>query len=160
MLLTFTPLSETLVVFHELIKPPRLLACQQNVPAPSKVNGIVMMDVTGLQAPPAVGVTVAVGPLVGVKVRVGVLVMTGGIVGVKVRVGVLVITGVPGVFVRVGVIVIVMSRVGVRVAVLVGVFVITGVPGVNVRVGVEVSCMPPPAIILTRTIPCEGTLAV
>ena len=90
MLVTLTPLTETLVVFQELTKPPRLLACQQKVPAPSNVNGIVMVEVTGLQAPPVVGDGVSVGPVVGVKVRVGVLVITGGMVGVKVRVGVLV----------------------------------------------------------------------
>ena len=38
--------------FHELVYEPRLLACQQNAPAPSNVNGGVLVDVTGLQAPP------------------------------------------------------------------------------------------------------------
>ena len=64
------PLTDTLVVFQELIKLPRLLACQQNVPAPSNVKGTVMVEVTGLQAPPVGWVGVMVG------VRVGVLVMT------------------------------------------------------------------------------------
>src|SRR4051812_37370434 len=74
MLVAFIPLTDTLVVFHELIKPPRLLACQQNVPAPSKVNGIVTVDVTGLHVLPLTGVDVrvAVGPAVGVRVRVAV----------------------------------------------------------------------------------------
>jgi hypothetical protein len=143
MLVTFIPLTDTLVVFHELINPPRLLACQQKVPAPSKVKGIVIVDVTGLQAPPTVGVTVVVGPVVGVKVRVGVLVITGGVVGVKVRVGVLVI---PEVGVRVGeaptVGVLVITDVALGVKVRVGVF--EG-PAVDVEVTVEVGTgVPPP----------------
>ena len=125
MLVALTPLTETLVVFHELMKLPRLAACQQKVPAPSNVNGIVMVDVTGLQAPPAVGVAVVVGPVVGVLVRVGVLVIASG---VNVRVGVLVM---PGVFVRVGVFVIA-GGVNVRVGVLV-------ITGELVRVGVLVT---------------------
>ena len=85
MLVAFMPLTDTLVVFQELMKLPRLAACQQKVPAPSKVKGIVMVEVTGLQPPEgevAVGVEdgpgggvfvwVAVGP--GVNVLVGVLV--------------------------------------------------------------------------------------
>jgi len=37
--------------FQLLVLLPRLAACQQNVPAPSNVNGIVVMvDVTGLHA--------------------------------------------------------------------------------------------------------------
>jgi len=138
MLVTFIPFTETLTVFHELIKPPRLLACQQKVPAPSKVKGIVMVDVTGLHAPtPVVGVLVMMGGVVGVNVRLGV--SEGPVVGVLVRVGVN--PGV-GVKVRVGVAVIVPGvkvRVGEAPTVLVGVFVITGVPGVLVRVGVNVA---------------------
>jgi hypothetical protein len=68
----FTPFSVTLLVFHELMNVPRLLDCQQNVPAPSKVNGAVMVEVTGLQAPvTAVGVGLTVGVRVGVRVGVG-----------------------------------------------------------------------------------------
>ena len=106
------PLTFTLVVFQEFRYVARVLACQQKVPAPSKVNGAVMVEVTGLQAPlPGVGVIVrvAVGPVV--DVRVGVLVMP----TVGVRVGVLVM---PMVGVRVGVLVI--PAVGVRVGVAVG----------------------------------------
>ena len=148
-----TPFSETLLVFQELIYVPSALACQQKTPAPSNVNGTVMVEVTGVHAPPAVGV------MVGVNVRVGVLVISTGVgvlvrvcvrVGVLVkpvgvRVGVLVIT----VDVRVGVKVIVISTVGVLVLVLVmtGVLVLVGVlvvgPGVNVLVGVLVAdCTP------------------
>ncbi len=95
MFVTSTPLSLTLVVLHELMKLPRLLAFQQNVPAPSKVKGIVMEAVTGLQVPgPPVGAVVTV------AVRVGVLVGAPA-VGVLVRVGVLV--GRPAVGVTVGV---------------------------------------------------------
>ena len=78
----FTPLIVTLVVFHELMDVPRLVDCQQNTPAPSKMNGAVMVDVTGLHTPvPCVGVSEGVT----VRVRVGV-----GLMGVKVgvRVGV------------------------------------------------------------------------
>ena len=88
-----------------------MLACQQNVPAPSKVKGAVMMDVTGEQTDvggvevrvgvsveesvgdaPIVGVleapTVAEAPtvLVGVRVAVPVIVRVGEIDGVSVRV--------------------------------------------------------------------------
>ncbi len=75
-LVTLTLLIVTLTVFQELMYVPRLLDCQQNAPAPSKVKGAVMVDVTGLQAPPVgwVGEAVAVGPVVGVDVRVGVVV--------------------------------------------------------------------------------------
>ena len=152
MLVTFCPLTEMLVVFQELMKPPRLLACQQKVPAPSKVNGTVMVEVTGLHAPPVGGV-------------VAVLVTTGATVGVKVRVGVgggaepVRVTTTTGVLVRVGLGPLVEVRVrvalgplvGVKVRVAVGpvvevkvrlgVLVITGVAGVFVRVGV--GCVPP-----------------
>lgn len=116
-----------------------MLACQQNMPAPSKVKPVVMVDVTGLHAPttgvrdaPIVGVRVGVNVATpGVNVRVGVLVTAPG---VDVRVGVLVAAGVlvrvdvnPVVGVRVGVLVI--PKVGVRV----GVAVIAAV--VDVRVG-------------------------
>ena len=128
--MTLTPLIETLVVFQELRYVPRLLDCQQNVPAPSKVNGAVMVDVTGLQAP-----TPAVGETVGDNVRVGV--MAGG---VNVRVGVLVM---PGVNVRVGVLVGVLEIAGVlvMVGVRLGVSVMAGVlvcEAVEVRLGVFV----------------------
>ena len=85
------PLSEILVVFHELIKLPRLLACQQKVPAPSKVKGAEIVDVTGLQVEPVPGVFVRVGEMMGV----GDLVTVNG---VGVRVGVF---PEPGVAVRV-----------------------------------------------------------
>ena len=140
MLVTLTPLSVMLVVFHELTKVPRLLDCQQKVPAPSKVKGAVMVDVTGLQVPPP-EVGVAVGGTE-VKVRVGVRVIAGG---VKVRVGVLV--GPLKVAVRVGVLVgplKVAVRVGVDVTTS-GVFVRVGVfvtAGIAVRVAVE---LVPPA---------------
>ncbi len=62
---------------------PRLLDCQQNVPAPSKVKGAVIVDVTGLQAP-APDVAVGVWEAATVGVRVGVLVIDPG---VWVRVG-------------------------------------------------------------------------
>src|SRR5512134_2642702 len=88
--------------FQEFTKDPRLLVCQQNVPAPSKANGAAMVEVTGLQAPgPEVGV--------GVGVRVGVLVGPGWVlVTVGVRVGVFVGPGW------------VLVTVGVRVGVFVG----------------------------------------
>src|SRR5512134_3846593 len=92
--------------FQEFTKDPRLLVCQQNVPAPSKANGAAMVEVTGLQAPgPEVGVGVLVGP-VGVFVTVGVGVAVGPI-GVLVRVGVSVgvLVGPIEVFVGVGVLV-------------------------------------------------------
>src|SRR5262245_18107045 len=111
MLVAFMPLTETLFVFRELMKLPRLLACQQKTPAPSKVNGIVIVEVTGVQAPPVVAVGVADGPAVGVKVRVGVDVIGPGVgvrvavsvgpLGVSVRVAVAVTP--KGVLVRVGV---------------------------------------------------------
>lgn len=46
---------------------PRLLACQQNVPDPSLVNGAEMVAFTGLQVEPPPGV----GVRVGVRVAVG-----------------------------------------------------------------------------------------
>src|SRR6185436_14702347 len=92
-LVKLTPLTVTLAVFQELMLLPRLLERQQKVPAPSKVNGAVIVAATGLQVtPPGVGVRVGVlvgEPGVGVLVRVGVLVGEPG-VGVLVRVGVLV----------------------------------------------------------------------
>ena len=81
---------DTLVVFQELIYAPKLLDCQQSVPAPSKVNGAVMVDVIGLQVEPLMVVAVIVGVRVGVKdgPAVGVLVRVdvGPAVGVRVRV--------------------------------------------------------------------------
>src|SRR6185295_11864305 len=64
-------------MFQEFTKAPRLLVCQQNVPAPSKVNGAVIVAVTGLHVEPlevGVRVGVAEGPVVGVAVRVAVAV--------------------------------------------------------------------------------------
>ena len=61
-----------------------MVDCQQNVPAPSCVNGAVIVAVTGLHTPvPIVGVIVGVlvRPVVGV--RVGVFVMTGVFVRVS-----------------------------------------------------------------------------
>src|ERR1044071_7121457 len=78
---------------QEFTNEPRLLVCQQKVPAPSKVNGAAIVAVTGLQVPPP-GVGVRVGVLVGVPgagVRVGVA--EGPVVGVLVRVGVRVAVG-------------------------------------------------------------------
>ena len=74
---------------------PSVLACQQKVPTPSKTKPVVMVALTGLQAPaPDVGVMVAVG----VMVRVGVEVIgnpgVNVLVGVDVRVGVMVRVGV------------------------------------------------------------------
>jgi hypothetical protein len=133
MLVTFCPLTETLVVFQELMKPPRLAACQQNWPAPSKVNGIVMVEVTGVQAPPVgwVGVKVADGPAVGVGVRVAVF---GGIPMVGVLVTVCETTGVIGVLVRVELGPAVEVRVRVELGPAVGVRVREGV---GVGVGVQ-----------------------
>jgi hypothetical protein len=89
-----TPFKVTLVVFHELMYVPRELDCQQRVPAPSKVNGAVIVEDTGLQAEPLPEVgeaaTVWVGVAVtttGVGVRDGVLVGPVETVGVLVRVG-------------------------------------------------------------------------
>src|SRR5882757_9664512 len=87
MLLIVTPLMVTLVVFHELIYVPRLVDCQQKLPAPSKVKGAVMVDVTGEQAP-TLGVIVIVGEAMRVAVMADVTVMVG------VRVGVLLTAGV------------------------------------------------------------------
>ena len=56
-----TPLMVTLVAFHELMYVPRLLDCQQNVPAPSKTKGEAITAVTGEQV-----------LLLGVAERVGV----------------------------------------------------------------------------------------
>src|SRR5262245_33354384 len=74
---------------QEFTKVPRLLVCQQNVPAASKAKGAAIGEVTGLHAArPGVGVRVGglVGPIgVLVGVRVGVLV---GPIGVLVLVGV------------------------------------------------------------------------
>src|SRR4051794_26869576 len=84
------------VKFQEFTYDPRLLVCQQKVPAPSCTKGALMVAVTGLQVePPDVGVAVRVGVRVGVDVgpmgvRVGVDV---GPMGVFVRVGVFVIAG-------------------------------------------------------------------
>ncbi len=79
-LVTLTPLIVTLVVFHELRNVPRLLDCQQKVPAPSKVKGAVMVEVTGLHG---------TAPLVGVMVEVAVRVPVGvAPVGVRVEVSV------------------------------------------------------------------------
>src|SRR5690242_5830900 len=80
-LVKLTPLTVRLARFQELIWPPRLLDRQQKVPAPSKVNGAVIVAVTGLHVTlvPVVGVRVAV--TIGVLVRVGVT------IGVLVRVG-------------------------------------------------------------------------
>ena len=130
------------MVFHELTKEARLLACQQKVPAPSKVNGVVMVEVTGLQVPTA-GVNVRVGetPRVGVFVRIGVFVRVavGPLVGVRLCVAVLVNPAVavrvkeavaPGVKVRVGVLVAATGE-----APSVGV-------GVKVRLGVDVDVEP------------------
>src|SRR5512140_1733168 len=63
-------------MFQELMYEPRLLDCQQKVPAPSLVKGAVIVPVIGLQVeppPPGVGVrvNVGVGPVPGVEVRVG-----------------------------------------------------------------------------------------
>ncbi len=100
-----------------------VLVCQQKMPAPSKVNGTVMVDVTGVQPPVVVGTTVGVRVRVGEApmVWVGVLV----IAGVNVRVGVLVRVAVwvgeaPTIWVGVTVTVDVLVRVGVGVGVLVG----------------------------------------
>jgi len=49
-----TPLMVRRARFQELTKDPRLLVCQQKVPAPSKLKGAAMVEVTGLQAPPPV----------------------------------------------------------------------------------------------------------
>ena len=121
----------TLVVFHELTKEARLLACQQKVPAPSKANGVVIVDV-GVQVVPTVAVGEAPSVGVGVNVRVGVpempevgvrvkvLVMVAEMTGVNVLVSVLVIVGVlVGVIVPVGELVMsgVLVMVGVRVTV-------------------------------------------
>ena len=131
-LVAVTPLSVTLVVFQELTYAPSALACQQKVPAPSKLNGAVMVDV-GVQMPVPV---VAVGPTVGVRVKVG---GTGVLV--------LVAVGPPAVGVRVGVKLGPVVAVLVRVTVRVGVFVATtGVIGVLVFVatpGVFVGPVPP-----------------
>src|SRR6185436_7499174 len=100
-LVKLTPLTVRLATFQELMLLPRLLERQHKVPAPSKVKGAAMVDVTGLQAPtPAVGVRVGVAVAtmpVGVRVRVAV-----GAVLVRVGVRVGVLEG-PGVAVRVGV---------------------------------------------------------
>jgi len=147
------PLTVTLVVFHELIYVARVLACQQRMPAPSKVNGAVIVDVTGLHVPtPDVAVTVGVrvrvlvGPGVGVRVGVLEIPTVGVLVRVAVRVTVALIAGVRvRVGVRDGVIVPVGEFVMAGVSVRVGVFVITGVnvrvgeiAGVRLRVGVRV----------------------
>src|SRR5215216_2048021 len=91
-LVKLTPLTVRLATFQELMLLPRLLDRQQKVPAPSKVKGAAMVEVTGLQAPTLgvgvrVGVRVAVGegPAVGVRVRVG----EGPVVAVRVGVAVL-----------------------------------------------------------------------
>ena len=139
-----------LVRFHELTYDPRLLDCQQKLPAPSKVNGAVIVEVTGLHAPaPEVGVIVGV---TGSGVRVSVFVIAG--VTVRVREAPLVGEA-PPVGVRVSVRVGDAPLVGVRV----GVTLMIGVR-VKVRVDVAVSDVPPPATTLTSTMPCEGTLAV
>ena len=153
-----TPLTETLVVFQEFIYVPNALDCQQNVPEPSKVNGAIIVDVTGLQAPPpVVGVAVnGTAVRVGEAPTVGVLLADGVFVRVAVRVGVLLTAGVfvrvaeaPTVGVRVGeaptvcVGVLVIAEVKVRVGVLVEVKVIAGV---WVRVGVAVAVPPLPQV--------------
>ena len=141
------PLTDTLVVFHELMYVASVLACQQRVPTPSKVKGAVMVDVTGLHVAPVPDVGLGEAPTVwvGVKVRVGVLLATTTGVAVRVdvfvapttavdvRVGVIVA---PGVDVRVGVAVIT-RPVAVRVGVRVRVTVETGAVGVLVFVGVD-----------------------
>ena len=117
-LVILLPFNVTLVVFQELIYVPRLLDCQQKVPAPSKLKGAVMVEETGLHAP-----TPDVGAMVGVMVRVGVDVLVD--VRVTVRVGVNVADPV-----RVGVIVSVGVTVGVDVSVSVGVRVtVSPLPG-------------------------------
>src|ERR1051325_3568803 len=98
-LVKLTPLTVRLARFQELMLLPRLLERQQSVPAPSKVKGAAIVELTGLHVtPPAVGVRVAVATMpVGVRVRVAVAV--GGVLErVGVRVGVLL-----GPWVRVGV---------------------------------------------------------
>ena len=73
-MVTFTPFTVTLVVFHELMAVVIDASCQQNVPAPSCVKGAVIAT-AGLHGggkQPQVGV--AVGVMVIVGVRVGVLV--------------------------------------------------------------------------------------
>ncbi len=112
LLVKSTPFTVRLAMFQELMKLPRLLARQQKVPAPSRVKGVAISAVTGLQVPlPDVGVGVgvfvfvAVGVLVlvdvgvnvgvePVAVAVGVFVFVGVVVGVPVRVGVVVTVGV------------------------------------------------------------------
>src|SRR5687768_2422720 len=123
-------------MFQLLMNEPRLLDCQQKVPAPSKVNGAAMVAVTGLHAPPVTAVGVRVGVALG---PIGVFVR------VAVRVGVRV--GPMGVFVRVGVRVgVKVGPVGVLVRVAVRVGVNVGPIGVLVRVAVRVGVKvgPPP----------------
>lgn len=141
----------TLTVFHELTKEARLLACQQKVPAPSKVNGVVMVDV-GVQARPAVAVGEAPSVGVGVSVRVGVPEMLGLGVRVRVTVGVLEAPTIwVGVRVNVFVMVAEMTGVNVLVSVLVMVGVLVGVfvtRGVFVMVGVLVTVdVAPPELV-------------
>ena len=136
-----------------------MLACQQKVPAPSKVKGAVMVDVTGLHAPTrAVGVMlgvtvrVLVGPVVGVPgvrvdvlTRVGVRVAVNAAVGVPSGVGVRVAVS-AGVNVRVGVTADVFVTVAVRVSVLVAP---TSVRvGVRVRLGVRLGVRETPGVLV------------
>src|SRR4051794_21946374 len=117
------PLMETLVVFQELMYVPSVLACQQKVPAPSLVNPVVMVALTGLQVPAD-----------GVRVRVGVLFTTCVLVRVAVGPAVEVRVGVrltDGVAVRVAVGPVVLVRIGVRLG-----------PAVAVLTGVTVGIFP------------------
>ena len=84
-----------LVKFHELIYPPRLLDCQQKLPAPSLVKGAAIVALTGLHVEPVPDVVAVAVGTIGVLVRVNV----GPAVGVRVRVAV----GPEGVLVRVAV---------------------------------------------------------
>ena len=130
-----------LVRFHELMDVPRLPDCQQKLPAPSCVNGAVIVALTGLQVEPATDVTTDVGVfvLVGEAPGVGVLVLVAvtTVPGVEVRVG-----EAPTIWVGEAVFVAVAESPGV--AVREGVVVIGNV--VTVRVRVAVGAVPPEAV--------------